>query len=106
MVTGPGGENAALAMAPKARLDRHLSCISGSDGRAHEVERGPARRRSDWSCCPPATVAHRRQFRRRSDAVNGAERELWTCPEHGRSSTGWWFRSEEHTSELQSLMRI
>ncbi|MET4702104.1 hypothetical protein ABIE65_005156 [Constrictibacter sp. MBR-5] len=49
MVTGPGGENAAWAMAPKARFERHPSCISGSDGRAHEVERGAARRRSDWS---------------------------------------------------------
>ncbi|WP_199257913.1 hypothetical protein [Paracoccus binzhouensis] len=28
---------------------------------------------------PAATVAHRRQFHRRGDAVNGAQRELWTC---------------------------
>jgi len=38
-------------MAPKTRLDRHPSCISGSDGHAHAVERGAARRRSDWSRC-------------------------------------------------------
>lgn len=52
MVMGPGGENAALATVPKTRLDRHLSCISGSDGHAHAVERGTARRRLDWSRCP------------------------------------------------------
>ena len=51
MVTGHGGENATLAMAPEGRLERHHSCISGSDGRAHAVERGAARRRSDWSRC-------------------------------------------------------
>ena len=38
-------------MAPKTSLDCHLSCISGSDGRAHAGERGTARRRSDWSRC-------------------------------------------------------
>jgi len=51
MVAGPGGENAALAMAPRGRPERYLSRISGSDGRAHAVERGAARRRSDWSRC-------------------------------------------------------
>lgn len=38
-------------MARKGRPERHLSCISGSDACAHAVERGAARRRSDWSRC-------------------------------------------------------
>ena len=38
-------------MAPKGRPERYLSRISGPDGRAHAVERGAARRRSDWSRC-------------------------------------------------------
>jgi hypothetical protein len=40
---------------------------------------------------PAATVAHRRQFHRRSDVINGAQRELWTCPGRGRSPSGWRF---------------
>lgn len=40
---------------------------------------------------PAATVAHRRQFHRRGDAVNGAQRELWTCPGRGRRPSGWRF---------------
>lgn len=40
---------------------------------------------------PAATVAHRHQFHRRGDVVNGAQRELWTCPGRGRRPSGWRF---------------
>src|SRR3546814_5149890 len=36
----------------------------------------------------------------------GGEAHLIGAPWHGSHFARWWLRSEEHTSELQSLMRI
>lgn len=80
MVTGHGGENAALAAAPDGRLECHLSCISGSDGCAHVVEEGRGTQTAGLASLPAATVAQRRQSHRRGDAVNGAERGALDMP--------------------------
>ena len=77
----------------------------GSQGQAGTLSFPHLRRR--WACAcgrkgrgtqavglvslPAATVANRRQFHRCSDAVNGAQWELWTCPGRGRRLKSWRF---------------
>src|SRR3546814_7450525 len=66
------------------------------------IRRPPRSTRTDTLFPYTTLFRSRRRHRRRHRGPADRAREH---PRHGRRTTSWW-RSEEHTSELQSLMRI
>src|SRR3546814_9148037 len=76
-----------------------------ADGMPDPARRGPGRSRR--RCSPPweARGARSAAAGRRRAAAGGA-RSAWLRDDRARSAARPCLRSEEHTSELQSLMRI
>src|SRR3546814_8766624 len=66
----------------------------------------PSKERSD-DPCPDPVARHRRGTRRPRRRLDGGPRhERFPDRDHVRRDVGRRTRSEEHTSELQSLMRL